>query len=252
MQCMVFLDLSPISLIICGFFIFLAGLAKGFSGFGQSAIIVAGLTLFLPATIVVPAALFIEISTSLGQLPSVYRLINMRMLSILLVSALFGNLMGIQLLTSIDDTTVRIAIAAIIGFCVITLLSGFRYPYKLPQWAFAGVGLISGITNGLAALGGLPVVLAFAITQTPPATFRANLIAYFMALEITAIIMAWQHGLVQKPQMLVAAYALPIVFLGIWIGSIGFHRINVAHFQRIVLILLLTIATILLVRTLAI
>ena len=230
---------------------FFAGLARGFAGFGLSAVVVATLTLYLPPGAVVPLALVLEVMTSVLQARGVWQDIHWKMVGLMLAGAALGSIAGVQLLAVLDPVVVRYVICVLVAIAAIIFLSGIQLfpPLKAP--GFLVTGIVSGVANGISALGGLVVAVSLAGSRTAPVVMRASLIAYFFALDIYGLGLVYQAGLVDATLFIRSAAAIPIVAAGVYVGTHGFHRIDPARFRTFVHILLVILAVLLFVRTAA-
>jgi len=236
-------------LVLGGAALFFAGLARGFAGFGLSAIIVATLTLYLPPKEVVPIALVLEVATSVLQARGVWHEIDFKMVGLMLAGAALGSIVGIELLSLLDPVYVRYAICGLVAVAALIFLTGVRLFPPLQWKGFLITGVFSGIANGLSALGGLVVAVALAGSQVAPAVMRASLIAYFFVLDSYALGLAARAGIVDQTLFIRSAIALPILVVGLIVGTYGFKRINPDRFRTFVHFMLVGLAILLFTRT---
>ena len=223
--------------------IFIAAVVRGYSGFGFSALIVTSLTLVLPPAAVVPIALLLEIAASLGVLRQVWSDIAWRNIAWLLAGAALGMPAGFALLAALSADTMRVVISALVLLACLLLWRGARFGSRPAAPTVLGTGLVSGVANGTAAVGGLPVVLFFLSTAAGMATSRATIIVYLMAGDIYGTGVAWISGLVTQEVLLrTALFCLPL-FLGVWLGNRHFLATSPESFRRFTLILLVFLAT---------
>ena len=100
--------------------VLVASVIRGYAGFGFSAIVVAGASLFLPTREVVPLVLLLEIVASLQMATQVWQHVNWRMvLSILAASVLFIPL-GQYVLLWVEVEPMRV-IAAILMLAAVVI-----------------------------------------------------------------------------------------------------------------------------------
>ena len=110
-----------------------------------------------------------------------------------------------------------------------------------------GVGVISGLANA-PGMGGLPVAAFFAAQTIPAAVFRATLVAYFPLLDIFSAPLYFWHGMVSWDTLWASLWALPMVFLGNWLGSRHFLHTDPQDFRKFAIGLLAVLATVGLVK----
>ncbi len=239
----VFAGLDAPTLAYALLVIFIAAVVRGYSGFGFSALIVTSLTLVLPPAAVVPIALLLEIAASLGVLRQVWSDIAWRNIAWLLAGAALGMPAGFALLAALSADTMRVVISLLVLLACLLLWRGARFASRPAAPTVLGTGLVSGVANGTAAVGGLPVVLFFLSTAAGMATSRATIIVYLMAGDIYGTGVAWISGLVTQEVLLrTALFCLPLL-LGVWLGNRHFLATSPESFRRFTLILLVFLAT---------
>lgn len=222
--------------------LFLASVIRGLTGFGFSAILVTGLSFIIPPSQTVILALLLELVASLHLLPKAWNMIDWKLLGALGSGVLIGTPVGITLLAYTNPDIMRLIISCTVLTFGLLMLKGFSYggPNNFP--VHSGIGLISGVCNGTAALGGLPVVTFLLSTDTRVATTRASLIAAFFATDIYALIFAGRHGLLQQDVFCYGISALPILICGVAIGQRLFSIASPEFFKKVALLLLLVLS----------
>lgn len=244
-------NLSPAEWCVAGVILLVASVVRGLTGFGFSAIIVTGLSLILLPAQTVVLALLLEIVASIHLLPSAWKNINWPLLGALGIGLLVGTPIGVSLLAWLDPDVMRLVISSLVLTFALLLFNG--YSYRGPQnfSAYSGVGLLSGICNGTAALGGLPIVTFLLSTQAKVETTRATLIAAFLGTDIYALILAGGHGLVTSVSLIYALISLPIVIGGVSLGKRLFNKASPRFFKRSAILLLLGLSLTGIIRAIA-
>jgi hypothetical protein len=223
--------------------IFVAAAVRGYSGFGASALIVTSLTLVLPPAEVVPISLLLEIAASLGLLVQVWKDVPWRSMAWLLAGAALGMPAGFALLAALPADVMRVVISILVLLACALIWRGAQASSRPSGPAIFGTGIVSGIANGIAAVGGLPVVLFFLYSAAAIAISRATLIVYLMIADIYGTGVAWMNGLVNEEVLLrTALFCIPL-FLGVWLGNRHFLATSPESFRRFTLILLVILAT---------
>lgn len=232
-------NLSPVEGCVAGIILFVASVVRGLTGFGFSAILVTGLSLILLPAQTVVLALLLEIAASTHLLPSAWKNIHWPLLSALGIGLLVGTPIGISLLAWLDPDVMRLVISFMVLTFALLLFKGYTYrgPQNFP--VHSGVGLLSGICNGTAALGGLPIVTFLISTQAKVETTRATLIAAFLGTDIYALFLAGGHGMVSSTVLTYAIISLPIVIGGLSLGKHLFNLASPSFFKRSAILLLL-------------
>lgn len=231
--------------------LFIASLIRGLTGFGFSAILVTGLSLIIPPSQTVVLALLLEIVASIHLLPRAWKNIDWVLLGALGSGILVGTPIGMSLLAWTQPDTMRFIISCTVLVFALLIYKGFSYrgPRTFP--VHGGLGLVSGVCNGTAALGGLPIVTFLLSTDAQVASTRATLIAAFFATDIYALIFAGGHGIITTETIVFAVTALPILIIGVSLGQRMFNVASPDFFKKVALILLFALSLTGIVRAIA-
>ena len=227
-----------------------ASVIRGYAGFGFSAIVVAGASLFLPTREVVPLVLLLEIIASLQMATQVWRHVNWRMvLSILAASIIFIPL-GQYVLLWVEVEPMRAIAGFLMLAAVVLTATGRSFPFKNEPKGWFLIGTVSGFMNGLLAMGGMWVMIFLLGSGIQIATMRASLVALFFATDSYAVLVGSGRGLINSIILVRFIWALPALFLGVWIGSRKFESSNANTYKKVVLWVLATLAVLLLLKAL--
>ena len=230
--------------------VFLAGFVRGYSGFGFSALCVASLSLVLPPAQVVPVILMLEVAASLAMLPQVRRDVDWRALAWLSLGAIAGTPFGVLFLAELPADAARIAISLLVLTACGLLLLGYRFRRTPGPKGSLATGLVSGLVNGVGAVGGLPVVIFLLAGAAGAAATRALLVAYLLLTNVYATGLTLNQGLMTWELLGRWVLALPALFLGTALGHRHFLKAQPESFQRFTLSLLIVLALLGLLRTL--
>lgn len=233
---------SPLEATFSWGLLLLASVIRGITGFGFSAIVVTGLSFILEPAQVVVLALLLEVVASVHLLPKAWRNIDWKLLGALGTGFAIGTPVGVSLLAWLDPEFMRIIISCMVLFFAMMIFRGFSYTGPRTHTVHCGLGLVSGVCNGTAALGGLPVVTFLLSTNTSIATTRATLIAAFFGTDLFALFIASGHGMVTSTVLVYALVVFPVLFVGLAIGQQLYYMVNRELFKRLTLILLLVLS----------
>ncbi|MEK9176785.1 MAG: sulfite exporter TauE/SafE family protein, partial [Patescibacteria group bacterium] len=159
---------------------FVAGLARGFSGFGAGLIYIPIASAVIGSKLAVPLLLILEIAATAGLIPDAWRRAERREAGVMMLGALIGVPIGAYILTKIDPVIVRWILVASIVPMLALLVSGWRYHRKPALPLSVVVGTVSGFFSGFAQIGGPPVIMYWLGGQGKPDTVRANLVLFFV------------------------------------------------------------------------
>jgi uncharacterized membrane protein YfcA len=235
---------DPLSAAVMVAGLAVASLARGYSGFGFSALLVTSWALVTDPAIAVALALTLEVMASIVQAASVWRFVPWRRVGLLFAGALIGSPIGVQLLAHSPHESLKLGIAAFVLVSSLALLAGYRLTRQANAGGTAAVGVVSGIANGAAGMGGLPVALFLTAGGDEPARIRAAAIAYIFTLDLFGLLLLAREGLVERQTFVTAALSLPVLLAGLWLGARQFLGASPESFRRSVLWLLILLALI--------
>ena len=233
--------LAPTTLIGLGAAL-LAGLVRGFSGFGSGMILTPALSALYGPAAGVPIALVLEVLVTVPLLPQSVRLVEWRRISLLSLAAFIALPAGVWLLLHLPARLMRIAISAVILGFVAILAFGWRYRGRPLLVATLATGAVSGLLNGASAMGGPPVVFYYLSGSDPALRIRASFIVYFALIDIVALLILWLSGGLDLTVLVRAALLTPLLLLAAWAGARFFRRAGEAFYRRIALTILALIA----------
>jgi uncharacterized membrane protein YfcA len=232
-------EFSPGALVIMAVGLLLASLARGYSGFGFSALLVASWSLVTEPSKAVALALVMEVTASIVQAHSVWQAIRWRRVWLLLGGAVIGTPFGVWLLAHQPANLMRLGVASFVIVMAVALLAGFKLKRSATSADTAVIGVVSGVANGAVAMGGLPVAIFLSADGDSPARIRASLIAYFFLLDLIGIAFLAHERILGQETFVHAIVAFPLLVTGMWLGTRHFFGATAASFRRTTLWLLI-------------
>lgn len=213
----------------------LAGLVRGFSGFGAAMIFLPLAGLVVTPAVAVPL-LFVadNLATLHITLPAFRRCAWSEILP-LAVGAALTIPFGVLLLVSVDPQVMRWAISLLILLAVALLASGWRLKRTLSPVGTAAVGSVAGLAGGAASLYGPPMILFWLGGQAGAAQVRVNILAVFGLMSVVAGLTQWLNGLLTLEVMKEAMFLLPVYAAGAFAGTRLFGIAGEAHYRRVAL-----------------
>jgi hypothetical protein len=220
---------------IAAFAIAVAGLIRGFSGFGSAMILSPVLSLLWGPTVGVPVAILVEVAPTLQLTPAALRIADRRTVWSLGVPALLLIPVGSWLLVSLPAETMRRAIAVLVLALVAILWSGWRYRGPRGPGVSAVVGALGGFLSGSTGIGGPPTIIYLMSGGDGPALIRANLIGYFSLMFLGLVAFFAWSGLITVDVLWRAGLLIPVFVLGIAAGTRLFGLASETTFRHIAL-----------------
>ena len=112
------------------------------------------------------------------------------------------------------------------------LMSGWRYRGTPTAALTAAVGAIAGFFNGVAQVGGPPIVLYWLRDATAARIVRANIIVYFAAASVLTTISYLVGGVLTTAVIGLVVLTGPAFGIGLWLGSHMFGLASDETFRR--------------------
>lgn len=235
---MLFFEFDRLTLALAMLVAAIAGLARGFSGFGAALIFMpAGSALVGPA-LAAPVLLLADGVLSLGFLPRAWALARRKDVALLAGGALIGVPLGTLILRHMDPLPLRWLIAAVAASMLALLASGWRYRGAPRPAVTVVVGGVSGLFGGLAQLSGPPVVAYWLTSSEEHQTMRASIILFFGATTLFAFASYLAAGLITGQSLWLAALVGPAYALGLYAGARAFRLASPDVFRRLCLLLI--------------
>lgn len=211
----------------------LAGLARGFSGFGSALIFVPLASAVLEPRLAAPLLVLVDNATAFPLVPAAWRAAARREVACLTAGALLGTPVGAWLLLRMDPVAMRWGMCALAVAMLGLLASGWRYHGRPALPLSLAVGAGSGLFSGLAQMGGPPVVAYWLGGAIPAAKVRANIVLFFATSGVVSMGVYLFAGLLTGQVLVLAALMAPGYALGLWCGSRLFGRASETLFRRI-------------------
>ena len=215
---------------------------RGYSGFGFSAVLMAGLSLTLQPAEIVPIAISLEVLASLGQARQTWRDIDWRRLWVILATGMVGNPIGVALLVHLPAATMRAAVLVFTAVASAALMGLPRLNFAVGPALLACAGLVAGIVNGATALSGLVLALFLTLTGLAPARLRATFVAYFFLTDLWTGLLLAREGLFDMTAIRRVLVSVPVLGIGLWLGGRVFVGTSPDTFRKLTLGVLIVLS----------
>lgn len=235
-------DLLAPAFLICAIVACIAGMVRGFAGFGAAMIMTPVFSAFFGPAVGVALCLFLEVAVALPVVPGVVGLVDWRRIGLLLVAAAVGVPVGNVMLTLAAPEPMRWAISAIVLGAVALLASGWRFKGRPRPATTLAAGVTSGFLNGLAGMAGPPIAFYYLAGDETVTRVRANLTTYFVFVDLVAMAAFVARGLVDWDTVVLGLVLAPAVMLGGVLGTKLFPLASEGFYRRLALVLLVGVA----------
>ena len=220
-----------------------AGLMRGYSGFG-SAIVLAPVyaTLWGPQA-GVPVVLMMDLFSSLVLVPRALATADRRVVLPMGVAAMVATPVGAAVLIAATgpdaaDLLRRTIGALVLGFGLL-LFGRWRYHGRRPAPLNLAVGALAGLMKGATGMSGPPVILYFLSGPEAVRQHRANLILFFGLIGVVAVFPPLFAGLIDGPALLRTALMVPALLGCVPLGARLFGVVPERLYRPFALVLLL-------------
>ena len=231
------------AILVALFAALLAGLVTGLTGFGL-ALISTPILLFVyePKTVVVLTAIF-SVFINTAVVWDSWHEARKRLALTLLVPALVGVVVGVEVLRIVDPDYVRLGVGAVVVFSALLLVRDVRLPGAQTRWGTLVAGSASGMLSTSTGLAGPPVVLLFASRGLPKHEFRGTSALYFLPMSVAGIAVLALRGLVDASEVPLGLLLVPAAMVGKALGTALLRRVSEGAFRAMTLGLVILTGT---------
>jgi uncharacterized membrane protein YfcA len=235
-------DLLAVPFLVCAAVACIAGMVRGFAGFGAAMLMTPIFSALYGPAVGVALCLMLEIVVALPLVPSVVRLVDWRRVGLLLLAAALAVPVGNLVLIHTEPEPMRWAISAIVLSAVALLASGWRFSGRPRTVATLAAGASSGFLNGLSGMAGPPIAFYYLAGDETVTRVRANLTTYFVFVDLAALAAFMSRGLVDWSTVVQGLFLAPAVILGGLLGQRLFPLASESFYRRLALSLLVGVA----------
>ncbi len=196
-----------------------AGIVRGFSGFGTALVFVPVAGIFLAPETVIAVMAMTGFASTAALIPRAWRQSARAEVGFLALAAMFTVPCGLWVMNLLDETTVRWCVAAIAGGTLAVLVAGWRFSGTVTLPGLLAIGGAAGIIGGMTGLTGPVVILFYLAGQSLAQQVRANTILFLAALDVVLLCNLLLGGLVGWMEFALAATLAVPYFITTMIGQ---------------------------------
>lgn len=189
-----------------------AGVVRGFAGFGTAMIYLPVAAQFLGPFEALTTMMVMDLVGPLPQAPRALRDGHPGDVARLGTGLFIAYPIGIALLAIASPEFFRYTVSIVAILLLFALVSGFRYRGTVTPPMVYGVGLSGGFLGGVSGIPGPPVILFYMASPHPPAVIRANNTLYLLLSEVALFAALAMQGYL-APEMLVLGAILILPYM---------------------------------------
>jgi uncharacterized membrane protein YfcA len=211
---------------------FVGGFMRGFVGFGAALVTMPVLSTFLGPTVAVAVTSIMGITATIQLLPEAIRHSEYKMVLPVAVAMFLAAPVGATALVYSDPAVMKIVISVLVMVMALVLASGWKPRGLGSRGTLIAAGGIGGLVQGVAGMGGPPVV---AVALTLPGEIkkvRANVLGLMTALSFSSVPALLWFGLFTGRVIATAALLLPIYIAATALGSRYFAYGGSRHYRN--------------------
>ncbi|MGH1578078.1 sulfite exporter TauE/SafE family protein [Planktotalea sp.] len=198
---------------------FLAGLVRGFAGFGTAMIYLPIASQFLSP---VEALVTLTLMDCLGPVPAMPRALreaDWPDLRRLIVAMTVFMPIGLWLLVTVPDVVFRFGVSAVSLLLLAALVLGLRYTGQLSASKVFGVGASAGVLGGAVGLPGPPVIFFYMASAHPTHVIRATTMVFLVSYDLIIFAMMGVQGLLSQSGLVLGALLILPMISGVVLGT---------------------------------
>ncbi|MFO7619075.1 MAG: sulfite exporter TauE/SafE family protein [Thermoplasmata archaeon] len=225
--------IAAVIIILLGAFI------QGLAGFGFSQFAIPLLVLFIVSGDLIPIMVFLSLFLNILLIWGLRRHVRIRRIWPLMIGGALGIPVGTYLLLIADSDALKIMIGLLILLFGAAQLFNIRKHFRNEKAAMGPIGFAGGVLNGCVSMSGPPLILFFSNQGYSKRKFRANLIAFFLFINIATLPVFLYAGLLTETVATTSAVLLPGMLLGAFVGSRLSGKVPEKKFRNFVLVLVM-------------
>jgi uncharacterized protein len=209
-----------------------AGLLRGFIGFGAALISVPVFSLVLGPHAAIAVNNVMGLPAVFQLLPEAIRRAERPVVLPICTAIIVTTPIGTWALVVTDPALMTVAISALVLLMVAVLASGWRLRGRIGKGKLIAAGVVGGLVQGLAGVGGPPVVAVALSRPGEAAQQRGNVLALMTAVSLSSVLPLLYFGLFTRQTVAIGLILIPFYSLATALGARFFARAGHRHYRR--------------------
>lgn len=217
--------------------ILIAATLQTSTGFGFSILATPFLLfLFQPAE-AIQINLLLSLIISSALIMQIKKDIDFGILKRFITGSIIGLPVGMVTFLFVDVNKLKLVISIVIILLTVLLILSVRM--KQTKRRDLIVGGLSGLLTTSIGMPGPPLLLYFSGTDTKKETLRGTTLAFYLFIYLVSLVIQVLFAGTTKTMWVASLWALPLVFIGLYVGQILFKWLNQTAFRIFTYVILL-------------
>ncbi len=220
--------------------VFFGAVVVGAIGFGSAAVGGAIMLFWFVPLSAVPILNAASLSTQMISMGQIWRSLQLRSATPLIVGGLFGVPLGAWVLRVVDPNIIRTAFGVfLLIWSVYLLLRPQLRLHKGGPLTEGLVGITGGFTGGAIAFPGALPAIWCALTRVTKEEQRGAMQIYILVMQCCVLAYLYSTGTIGRSLLPDYLKIFPAIIIGTFLGVSLYSKINEATFRRMLLLILL-------------
>ena len=218
--------------------VLIAGLVRGFSGFGGALIFIPMASALLGPRLGVPVFYLVDLCTAMPYGLKLIRRASMLEVMPMLIGSWIATPFGAWILANTDPVILRWGTGLMVLAMLGVLVSGWRYQKEPHAVVSFGVGVVGGVLGAAAGVSGPAIIAYWLGSRSSAATVRANIMVYYALAALGTDAAYSLRGMFTFEAVSYALLAAPLYALGLYLGGRVFRGSSDKQYRQAAFVLI--------------
>jgi len=197
----------------------LAGLVRGFSGFGTAMVFLPIASQYLSPFEAIASLAIMEFFGTFAVMRKSWSDADKVDLVRLVVGMTIVTPFALLILAQVSADFYRYSVSILSLFLLVLIGLGVRYNGKLNPFVIFSVGGLGGLTGGLTGIPGPPVILLYVASSHPISVIRANNLLFLYCFDVCVVLVFALSGVLTLKILLLGSILAIPNFFGNFVGA---------------------------------
>lgn len=198
---------------------FLAGIVRGFTGFGTAMVYLPFAGQVLLPFEALTTLLIKDLTGPLIHVPRALKEGHPGDVVRLGIGAVIGLPLGVWVLSQVPPEVFRWGVSLVALGMLAVLIAGLRYHGRLTKPLIFATGALGGFLAGCVGLPGPPIILLYMASTLPVSAIRANNMLYLILADVLMFVVLWLNGYLVASAIALGVLMILPYTLGNWAGA---------------------------------